>query len=436
MKNKEIRERSIAVFVRALLGTAVGCICTAQAADFGATIDVGVGYSDNIDTAPDDLAIEEKMGTVGLNLLYFEDTRRFDADVLADVMYVDYLDNTFDNDVIGNARGDVTLGLMPERFQWQISDNFGQIRTNRFSPVSPTNRENINVFSTGPDLLFRLGARNGVRLSARYGRTDFETSVQDEESRRGSIALTRELSGGSTAALIGETAQYDFTQATFADFDRHNLYLNYETAGARTTLGVDVGYTIVDFGDEDSDGVLGRLRLTRRVSAASTIAFGLGTSFSASGDVFRNTQRRLSGRDDAQLTLAVSDVFWRRSVDVGWTFARARTALTLTVLYSNDTYEHQTDFNRELMVTSLEVRRELGRNSSFDLGARYNDEEFDSGIDSKTLRLSAGFAWQVGQHIVLSLRGIRYDRSSHQVNTQYEENQGWFTVGYRMGQSQ
>jgi hypothetical protein len=418
----------------ALMCGGVAAGVPARAAEVSSVIEVGVGHSDNIARTPDQ-EIDESMGLIGLDLLLRHDSRRLTADVVADVSYVDYLDDTFDSEVLGNAAANVQLGIVPERFIWVIEDSFGQIRSDIFAAPTPRNREDVNVLSTGPDFLTRLGNRNLMRLSGRYGRTDYEESLLDQESVGGTLSFIRELSGASSVSLNGEVTSYEYSESTaFSDYDRRSVYLGYEMQGARTTLSAQLGYTMVDFGAQDSDGLLVRLDLTRRVSSTSALSFGIGSSFSDAGDAFRQAQRLRPGRNDTQPTIATADAFRRDFVNVGWEWERHRTNLGLTAGYTSESYERQPELDREYYTAGAHIGRQLGRSVNVNLNARFEREKFDNGFDDDTLRVGAEWYWEAGRHVVFALRGYHYDRTSSDATTEYDENQAWLTVGYRMGQ--
>src|SRR6478735_2615031 len=132
-------------------------------------LDVALGaiQSDNIART----SANEESGTVtitGLNLKYRENTRRIQADVEADVGYEHYLDGIFDDGVIGEADGVVTIGLLPESFEWYVEDQFTQARVDTFAADTPENRQNVNRFETGPDVQLRLTDALQFRFSGRY----------------------------------------------------------------------------------------------------------------------------------------------------------------------------------------------------------------------------------------------------------------------------
>src|SRR6202041_1094134 len=107
--------------------------------------------------------------------------------------------------------------------------------------------ENINYLSTGPDFALRFGASSYLNMSARYARTDYETSPYNSNRLLGDLAWGYQLSAQSSVSLNGETERVLFTNTVVnSDFDRSSGFLRYEVKGARTDLSADLGATTVD----------------------------------------------------------------------------------------------------------------------------------------------------------------------------------------------
>jgi hypothetical protein len=128
----------------------------ANAADVAYEANVAVGHSDNVGrTATNE--IDETIASAGLEFSVGQFGPRLQADLTGNFAYYDYLDDTFDSELMGSFSGNALLNFVPERFTWMIADNFGQVLSDPFQPATPDNRENINHLMTGPDLMFALG---------------------------------------------------------------------------------------------------------------------------------------------------------------------------------------------------------------------------------------------------------------------------------------
>ena len=304
------------------------CVClfaSPARADVTWGVNAGVGHSDNITRSASD-EIDEIITVAGFTLELEEKTRRIDADVDADISYYDYMDNTYDSEVIGGLDGHLVFGILPERLLWSLEDNFGQARQNQFEADRPDNRENINLLSTGPDLTLNLGSTMSLLLSGRYALTQYEDSPLDNERVMGSAGLRRQLSQTSSLSLMAmhETTEYD-DPTTVSEYEVQSLYARYSADGARTTLSTDLGYTELTGLGEDADGPFMQLNASRQLSAASTLTLGAGSQFSNGGDVFRRLQSAHGVAAEPIPVQPTQDAFENRFVDLGWEFGRNRT---------------------------------------------------------------------------------------------------------------
>ena len=258
----------------------------AVAADVQVAGTMGIGHSDNIRRVSSNEE-SESIAQAGLELAATEKTRRFDGDLVSDLAYMDYLHNTYGNEIVGNARGNAAVNLIEDHLQWAISDNFGQTQTDLFAPVTPANSENINYFSTGPDLTLRLAPTTELRLGARYSLVNYQISPFDSDRVSGSLVLTRNIAEHSSVSLNAEHDHVEFAnQSVNTDFDSDALYLAYAAESNRTKLEINVGVSrIKSSGTKDNDSLL-RLELSRTLTARSTLDFSIGRELTDAASSF------------------------------------------------------------------------------------------------------------------------------------------------------
>lgn len=396
----------------------------------------GASWSDNIARIAEDEQ-DGSVGRAGVLLGYAEKTRRLATSLDANVAYEHYFDDTFDDGVVGGVDGTLDFSLIPERLRWFVQENFGQITSDPFAATTPENRENINYFTTGPDVIFQLGSANSLNLSGRYSDTQYETTNRDSQQYGGSIALARQLSGRSTVSVNVGADKIEFDDTTVnTDYDRYQAYLRYAVQGARTSLSVDAGYTSLDLGSQTSDGVLARLSVTRRLSTAATLTLGAGTQFSDSGDLFRDVQNARGVSLDTTSVLGTSDPFVSRFGSLGFGFSRNRTSIGVSVIHRKEEYENVTALDRAVTNWDAHFSRQLSRVLEFRLFAQLEQERFDSTqFDDDELRGGAYLSWSVGPRVSLRLQYDRFDRDSSDATTEYTENQiGLFATWSPIGQ--
>lgn len=407
-----------------------------QSLDFG--LSAGATWSDNVLLLPDDEQ-DGTIGELGVELLYNQRSRRLQTDIDLNASYQHYLDDNYDDDVVGGMDGTLLFGIVPERFEWFVQDNFGQTRVDALAASTPDNSENVNYFTTGPDVLLRFSSVTSLRMSGRYSSTEYETSNLDGERYGASLALIRQISSSSSLSLnaVGEKLEYDDADAGFGDgYDRYEGYLRYALANSRNSLGLDVGYTGIEDDVDTSDGGLLRLSLERRISPASTVHLKLGSEFSDAGNVFRATQDLDGVSTDAESVIPTSDALERRFAFAGWTFNRNRTSFGINGDYSEEKYENSTEFDRTLTGYGIFIGRQLTPALQVRLDVGATNEDFDrTNIEIDELHGGAALEWLIGRTMSLRFQYQYRDRDGSTVDVQqYTENRAslfltWYPVG-------
>lgn len=386
-------------------------------------LSLGGAWSDNVNRSPD---VEEDgtIGQAGVQLGYRQQSRRLTADIRANMMYEHYFDGVFDNDVVGGADGMLVLGIVPERFDWFVQETFGQITSNAFASTTPENRENINYFTTGPDVTIGLGGSASMRLSGRYSSTTYETTDLDGERYGVTAALVHQISGTSSVSLnlVGEDIRYD-ELGPDSDYEQQQAFVRYEAQGSRTSLSVDLGYTALEGAATDADGLLARLAVSRQLSAASMLTLSAGTEFSDSGDLFRATQGGRGPSQDTQSIIGTSDPFENRFAALSWDFDRNRTGFGFGLMHSEESYETLSELDRSLTTWNVYASRDLSPSLDVRIYAQLEHEKFDAtSFKDDEFRGGVSLGWDLGRTLQLRLQLERFDRDSTADATEYKEN--------------
>lgn len=287
------------------------------------------------------------------------------------------------------------------------------------------NRENINYFSTGPDVVFGAGAANSVRLSGRYSNTQYETTPDDSQQYSAMMALLHRLSGASQLSLNvrGDTTNFK-DRGNDADYDRYQAYVRYEARIARTLLSADVGYTRLNQQDDNPSGELVRLSATHQLSPSSSLTIAAGTQFTSSGELFRNGQVTQGVSIDTSSVVGRSEPFRSRTGSVSYEFRRNRTGFGTEVLISKETYENVSSLlDRTLTDGSAYFSRKLTPALDMRVFGRFEREKFaETSFKDDEFEYGASLEWRFARTISLRLQYDRFDRNSTDNPTEYTEN--------------
>ncbi|GFE82143.1 hypothetical protein GCM10011487_41430 [Steroidobacter agaridevorans] len=431
--NRKNTRQVRAAVLAALPLLVVSGVSAAATLDYQLT--AGGGHSDNIRRVAVDEE-SENIASAGVQFSLDQRSSRLYADLVGNFAYYDYLDDTFDDEVLGNFAGQARFAIAPERFEWLIADNFGQVLSDPFLPSTPENRENINYFTTGPDLLFALGSQTRLRFGGRYSMTAYEDTEVDSDTVLGEIELSRLLSSASSIGLVTRAQQIDYDNAALnADYDQGEAFLHYATEGSRTLLTMDAGYTRIerDAMDNTESGPLFRLDVTRRLTAATTASLSLAREFSSAGSDFASTQSQSIGLETAA-GRQTAEPFTRESIGLNWTFTRNRTSLSLSGSWDDHTYDAQPALDQKLTSGTVAVRRDLSPVMSLILDGGYLRSAFEQqGGDYTEASGGLTFSWRLSSRVSINATYDHVDRDSDQQIGDYTENRYWFYIGYGRG---
>ena len=434
MRNGGILPRIAAGAVSCLLVQ----VATTQAfgEDLAYEASVGAGTSDNILRNPNNEKSEE-IASAGLQFSFDKQSSKVQADAVADLAYFDYRDNTFDSQFIGNFAGSALVSFVPERFQWVISDNFGQVLTDPFQPSTPDNDENLNYFTTGPDVTFALGSETRLRIGGRYSLTSYETSPYDSDSVSGQIGLIHQLSSSNSISLNGRAQNVNYKEeALNADYNQDDAYLRYEAQGARTRLGIDAGYSRIDrdAASKANGGGLLRLDVSRRVSGSSVVMLTGGREFSSSGAAFASSQGSGGISLNATPGRQSPEPFTNDYATLAWNYSRNRSGFSLFGSWNDQSYEETRSSDQTITRYGIQIRRDLSQTATLSINGNRASATFaQSGADYDEDIAGVELSWRLSRTLVVGFSYDYFHRNSDLASADYTENRYWLRVGYARG---
>lgn len=404
---------------------------SAQAATKTGELGIGVGSSDNIFKAPDD-EVRDTIYMVAADFSVFSDTGRVQTDTFAQLAYMDYKEASYDSEVVGGFLSLNKLHLVPDRFAWVINDNFGQLVTNPLSPARPNNRENVNIFSTGPVVNFFANPRNVGKIELLYSSVGYEESPDDNERLLGALTLGREIRRGHTLSIVGRTETIDFDQSSAAtDFDRSEAYLSYQIAGNTNTLNVDAGYTQVDIAAESLSGLLFRLNWHKEFSAGSNLSVYGGTRYSDEGNLFRLYQDELRDLGDTADLVNSSEPFTNNYVLGIYTHSSGRNVFRLAAAFNQADFKGSSGEDRDTYRVNIDLRRDFSQSIFGRVGLTYVKRELKY-LDRRTNTSAATLVlgYRFGPRVSSSLLYRYSERNDSDPLESFDESRVFLTFSY------
>jgi hypothetical protein len=418
-------------------------------------VDAGVAESDNVTLVSSD-KISQTMAVVDGDLDIRQRSRLLDLDAKGDFSYLDYLQGAYGGQLIGRFDGSAHVALIPERVTWVVQDDFGQAALDPFTPSTPTNMENINYFSTGPDFVLHFGASSYLNASARYARAQYETSPYNSNRLLGSLAWGYQLSAQSSVSLNGDTERVMFQNTALnSDFDRSSGFVRYEVKGARTDLSVDLGattinqnagsttvnqngtLTTIDQNQGATTGGLAKVELSRKLSSAAKLTFSLGRELTDAAASFSNLQAGAIGATGTAPAAQTSENYTSQYASAGWQYQRNRTTIAVSGRWEKDEYD-VSSLDSTRSGAEFSMARRLTRALTVQLLGRYYKTDYahslvaaengSSNFDDEAI--GAALTWRHGRGLEIKLRCEHSARVTTGIYG-YGENRAMLTVGYR-----
>jgi len=420
---------------------------TAPTAVQSVALSTTLGFSDNIRGENNDQESETIAG-VGLQLRLGKEHRRLNYSLHTDLQYLDYLGNTFDAELMGQANFDADLVIVPEMLTFVVQDNFGQQQNSPFAPSTPETRQNVNVFGAGPDLRVELGDVLVMLGSGRYMLENYETTAADNERTQAQLGFYHEFSADSSLGVMAQNTNVTYDEdTTGVDFERNEYLLRYRLSARRTAMLVEGGQSKFSADDGiERDIWLYRANLSRLITTRTYVVFAAGRELSDSGSLFVSTSADPvqpgtgnSGQSDAFTEMglggmplsgsgivASTDSLELRYARASWRLAAPRTRAYVSGEMREERYFTGTSQNRDVQVFSGGIERNLSAALRLGIDVSHSIRQSDiSDVDLQDTMYRLSAFWQATRRLELSLAGEHSVRSGSTAGGGFDDNRIW-----------
>ena len=407
-----------------VFGTAIN----AYAAEFDYEVRAGWGLSDNISRTAANEG-DEEFAIIDLLVSGEHQTRRVDFAVDADVGFRHYSSNSFDDEVIGAFNVLLDYGIIPDVLTWRTSDKYGTLQSDPFQALTPDNRENVNNFSTGPDLHIQFGGALALDVGAYFRVNNFEVSNIDNDVIGGNLALVRALSSNRQYSLNLSADRIEYDDDTLGGFDRQIAYVSFSSQISRGSVKVDLGVNELHDGGVTQDGFYGDFSIQRELSSRSTLTLSYNQQLSDAGDIFRQFQDPGRSLGEPPDISATASPFENKRFQLGFDHERKTSTWFLTAKLNEEDYIQDASLNRRLYGITVGAMKMLGDRWRAQLeGNLLRGELYTVGRDDDDIGLSFGLSNQISRSVDIRISLGLYERQSSDPLFDYRENRIEITI--------
>ena len=389
--------------------------------------------------------------------------------------YTDYLDNTFADQWLINSdiRADwkITDSLL-----WRARNQTDQVNLDPLGVNTPDNVQNQNFFSTGPELLAKIGPVTRFTLGASYARNTFSETGADNERLIGYTQLRRNVRSPLALSLnfraqqvtyLDEPGNLDFDQADAfyrfewprgvislphiavpfrtrtslavdelgnLDFDRADAFFRFEWARAAFSLQGDFGATRIQFkGAAEAQDEPLTVLLARYVTANSgNITLQLRD---AVGDSTTDFDDALFSPDNPSGTtdFSVGGLFLDRRAELIWIREFGRVTGTANAFYRDRDFL-ESDFDQIQYGAAASLDFVLNPRWTMTISGSWDHTEFETdGREDEFKRAALRFTRNIGRKFQAFAQVAYLERDSTDILYVFDDVRFAIGIQYQIG---
>lgn len=388
-------------------------------------------FTDNIERVPFDEE-DEFVHIPRFSLFLTEDTGRLTGQVNLSVERRFYQDDTFDDEDRNAVDLDLLWRVVDGRLNWVFENDLREQPINVRVNDRPDNLQQVNVFSTGPDFVFRLGRNVDGLLRARFTDTYAEeTDRFNSERAQVGAGLERSLTENTKLRMTSTFSDVDFDEGPEEiDYISRAYYGTIEHLRRRDTFTMDLGWA-------EADGRAGQMFDVDDVlfDAAWTRSDGkYEFTLSAFHGITSLSQTIGATALSDSGSVVTSRVTERDSLGFRYSYQLDRGSWQASASYSDDDFVGEDEFDRKQTRFGLRYSRPLTPRSEAQLFLNYYKAEFTAfPFQREDDRTEVGARYQKAwtPHVQSGLEVRFADQSSDNPLIEYDEVQVAFIISYR-----
>jgi len=215
-----------------------------QATEVHYSLGSSVTSYDNVNLVNDPQGKEVGTSVWG-SFLIAENTSSLQYNIDSRLESTKYANNLSDDRSLGRVTATSTWVLRPGMFDWNLNDTFTQTAINPYLADTPSNRQNANVLSTGPNYYIRINPVNNLNLEARAEHYTYAENI-DNNRMFGASRWVYRLNASVDLSLNYELSKVEYLDGVNNNYDRHDLFFRTEYQRNRNTFEAELGTTRVN----------------------------------------------------------------------------------------------------------------------------------------------------------------------------------------------
>lgn len=380
---------------------------------------------------------EDVIQRVGVNLLLREERKRFNADASLNLEQEMYLNNTYSDETrLTTGFGLFNFDIVEDFLDWRTSFTRSELISDATAGDTPDNREQRNVFRTGPTVTYRINSSSTLISAANFVQVENSSETASDTKRLNADvsylyqlnSVTQfNLSSVYDAVLESESESTDPAE----DDKLKNLRVNFgmQRQFLKGVFSFNIGRSQVKSDTTDTiEGNYFSLIFNRSEVFWHDLSLNYQESISDSSIGFDSLVTLVNNSSDGLQTLSELagslDVIKRKTLSFSATRNFDRYRYTLSTFWGSDDYEIQLN-DEESLGVSVQLDHQVREGFNAGMFIQYEENKF---IDSPTFGTNRTNSYGIDSNYrvteALSVNAnIGFEKRRNEKNTirEYEE---------------
>ena len=360
-----------------------------------------------------------------------ENTANLVANIDTTLEATRYSNNQATDVTTGQLLGNALWSIKPGQLEWFVSDVYTQTALDPLSSNTPSNRQNVNALTTGPNYYVRINRRSNLALEARLENYAYDNAQIDNSRVFGASRLDYMFTSSISSNLHYESTQVMYENNVLnPDFNRNDVFLGllYQRNVNRAEL--QGGYTLINY-DGRTDIRVSRylLALENRRTRTTTIRAEYNREISDTSSDLRS----VTSTDNTTLLATSALLYVRSSTSLNITNTLSSGTLILNV-YKTDS-DYLTDNTRDQTEEGASLRNSWNISGSSSLaidGSYIQSSYFNRAPEriNEDYLYGASYIHRYGRNININLRAQQAERESTESAQTYDDTRITLTLEY------
>lgn len=326
-------------------------------------------------------AKEEWVNTLTGTINAVENSSKIIANLNANISVINYEDNQQQDTTLKGLNLNALWIINPKHFEWYILDVYTQTVIDPLQNNTQVNRQDLNVFTTGPNYYWRLSPRSNINFEFRLQNILFDITNGDSDRMSSALRWLFHVNSLLTVSMNVEHEKADYKDRLQNDYTNSSLFTGVEYLKGRNKFIAQFGMTDIHY--ETQSNISGQrylLSLQNQRTSNSNISLSVSRNISDTAREITSTEQGIVYGNTSPVLFS-ADIFTEDNINIQYNKLFSNTLeLHLEIENIARNYVSQNEFDSHSYRTSFSSTYNLNQLSSLGLEITQTKTKYDNSL--------------------------------------------------------